>query len=421
MQICKEYLKEVRMQYLKTKLKKEKGALLSEACKRSGLDRKYVIRQFKAKSRLDVMPSERKKKRCIYDGSVCAALVRVWKIFDYPCGDRLVPILQREVFRLRNLRELVCSDEVAKKLMQIKSTRIDELVSHEREVLKLSRNRNPKTHPSLYGKIPVRISSEWVNPQLGECQIDFVAHCGNKLIGEFIHSLSATDVQTGWYQGYAHIGRAQARVHNALGHIQKCLPFPIKEIHSDNDSAVINDLIFKFTQIEEISFTRSRPYKKNDNAYIESRNWTHVRKIFGYERYDTEEALEIFIDLHTNELPLYKNFFQPVMRLKSKERINGRIKRAYDIPKTPYERLMQSKEISQTKKRQLTKRYNSLNPAQLKRNIDAKLKKLHALKNQHIPKSQKETKSKTEQETATQFQRILSEKVIKPMVTNYAG
>ena len=154
-------------------------------------------------------------------------------------------------------------------------------------------------------------------------------------------------------------------------------PFDWKGIDSDNGPEFINQLLYKYCQREKLEFTRSRDNKKNDSAYIEEKNWTHVRKVFGYLRYDTYEEMAIMNDLYHNELRLYKNFFQPVMKLVSKERVGGKIKRKYEAPKTPYQRLMESGQIPNEVKEELKGMYLSLNPAQLKRSIDAKLAELY--------------------------------------------
>jgi hypothetical protein len=146
---------------------------------------------------------------------------------------------------------------------------------------------------------------------------------------------------------------------------------------SDNGGEFSNDILYKYCQREKLLFTRSRPGRKNDNAYIEQKNWTHVRKVLGYLRYDTAGEFMIINDLYLGDLRLYKNFFQPVMKLASKERIGGHVKRKYDVPKTPYQRLMESGQMPEEAKRQLEAVYLGLNPAQLKRDIDAKLDKLY--------------------------------------------
>lgn len=173
------------------------------------------------------------------------------------------------------------------------------------------------------------------------------------------------------------MGKSQEHSFWALKEIRKRIPFDWKGIDSDNGPEFINQILCKYCQREKLEFTRSRPYRKNDNAYIEQKNWTHVRKIFGYLRYDTYEELAIMNGLYHNELRLYKNFFQPVMKLKSKERVGGKLKRKYEPSKTPYQRLLESGQIRDEVKDELNAIYLSLNPARLKRNIDAKLDKLY--------------------------------------------
>jgi hypothetical protein len=371
-----QYLQEVQKEYWAAS-KSKKTELLNEAEKRTKLDRKYLIRKLKAQNFWSRKP--RKKRKLLYDGQVVAALVRIWEIFDYPCGQRLAPLLKTEVDRLKALGELSCSEEVAGKLKKISPPNIDIKLGHEKQVRHLRKNRHPKTQPLLYQKIPVKLNEEWNKEEVGNAQLDFVAHCGSSALGDFINSLSLADIASGWWEGEAQMGRSQRFTHQSLEEIRKRVPFRLKEMHPDNDSGIINDLIYRYCQDKGIAFSRSRPNKKNDNAYVEQKNWTHVRKIFGYLRYDTETELEIINDLYHHELRLYKNFFQPVIKLISKERVGGKIKRKYDLPKTPYQRLMESDQINEETKEQLRSLYLSLNPAELKRRIDAKLKQLYLL------------------------------------------
>ena len=174
------------------------------------------------------------------------------------------------------------------------------------------------------------------------------------------------------------MGKSQEYTFQALKEERGRSPFQWKGLDSDNGSEFINDVLYKYCRREGLEFTRSRANRKNDNAYIEEKNWTHVRKVFGYLRYDTCEELAIMNGLYHHELRLYKNFFQPVMKLQSKERIGGRVKRKYDVPRTAYQRLLESGQISEEAKEELQGIYCSLNPAELKRQIDAKLEKLYS-------------------------------------------
>lgn len=372
-----QYLKQLRREYLKTKPKKQRGKLLNEAEKRTGLERKYLIKKLKVKSNLDKLPSERKRRKAFYGNQVRTALVQVWRIFDYPCGQRLEPLLKNEVGGLRKLGELICTDETAAKLKEISFRTIDEKLKHQKEVERQKRKYRKKIHPLLYQKIPIKTSDEQDRMKSGNIQIDLVEHCGCSASGEYANSLSSTDISTGWWEGEAVMGRGQEGTLAGLRQARLRYPFCWQEIHSDNDTAFINWHLFHYCQKEKLGFSRSRPYKKNDNNLIEQKNWTHVKKFVGYLRYDTSKELNVLNDLYRHELRLYKNFFQPVMKLKSKIRMGGKIRRRYDKAKTPYQRIMATKKISQEAKAELRQIHDSLNPAGLKRAIDGKLNLLY--------------------------------------------
>jgi len=374
-----QYLKQLRVEYLKTRAKKGKSRLLDESEKRTGLNRKYLIRKLRVLSNLDKKKGKVRRRKQVYDGEVRAALVRCWEIFDYPCGQRLKPLLGEEVKRLRGLRELLCSDEVADKLSRIGARTIDEKLRHQKEVEGLKRKYRQRKHPLLYQKIPVKLSHEHDRTQLGNVQIDLVEHCGQSVRGEYINTLSSTDVGSGWWEGEAVMGRSQEVVFNGLKRVRSRFPFSLKEIHSDNGTEFINWHLFRYTNKEKLGFSRSRPNKKNDNCFVEQKNWTHVKKFVGYLRYDRKEELGMLNELYRNELRLYKNFFQPVIKLTSKERMGGKIHRKYDNPRTPYRRIMESGEVEERTKQKLMKIYMSLNPAELKRAIDDKLNKLYMI------------------------------------------
>jgi len=372
-----EYLKVLRERYLKVRTRKEKSRILDEYCSNTGQARKYVIR--KIQPGVDLRPRQRKKRQETYNGEVKAALARVWEIFDYPCGQRLKPVLQTEVERLRRLGELKISDDVALKLRGISSATIDRKLAHQREVSHLLRSRGgPKPGSILKQKIPIRLT-EWDTSKVGYVEMDLVVHCGSSSLGEYINTLSTTEVSSGWWEGEAIMGKSQEYTFQALKRIRERVPFECKGLDSDNGSEFINDILYKYCRREKLEFTRSRPGRKNDNAYIEQKNWTHVRKVLGYLRYDSPKELMIINDLYQHELRLYKNFFQPVMKLASKERIGGRVKRKYDVPQSPYQRLVESGQLPEEAKRQLVAVYLSLNPAELKRSIDAKLDKLYQI------------------------------------------
>jgi hypothetical protein len=318
-----------------------------------------------------VAPVKKKRgpRKPAYGSDTLAALLTVWEIFDYPCGQRLAPALRQEVERLRRSKELRCSDEVAAQLQEISAKTIDRLLAREKQVRRLRQNRNPSVHPLLYQKIPVKVASEWDVEEVGNVQLDYVAHCGRSTAGEYLHTLSAADIASGWWEGEPIAGRSQWATQEGMEQIRLRLPFPIREIHPDNDTGLINDLLWKYCQKRRIKMSRSRPYQKNDNAWVEQRNWTHVRKMVGYRRMDTTGELLLLRELYAS-WTLYKNFFQPTMKLREKVRVGGKLHRKYDEPKTPYQRLLDSGQLSAAARKRLQTRYESLNVAQLRRHIE---------------------------------------------------
>jgi len=370
-----QYLKELQQKYLMSRSRKERSSILDEYCRNTHQNRKYIIS--KINSSFSSKPKKAKKRKQIYDGYVKAALAETWEIFDYPCGQRLAPLLKTEVSRLRQLEEIFISTEVAEKLARISPATIDRKLKHQREVLHLTRKRGGLRPASLlYKKVPIRLT-EWDTSELGFLEIDLVIHCGSSTLGLYICSLNTVEISSGWWEAEAIMGKGQDPTFQALKRIRKRAPFEWKGIDSDNGPEFINYHLINYCEKENLEFTRSRPRKKNDNAYIEQKNWTHVRKVFGYFRYDTDEELILMNSLYEKELRLYKNFFSPVMKLIRKERVGGKVKRKYDVPKTPYQRLIESRQISEKEKKKLQILYLSLNPAELKRKIEEKTHRLY--------------------------------------------
>lgn len=372
-----QYLKDLRKDYLKAKSKKEKGKLLDEAEKRTGLERKYLIKKSRPKSNLDNLKTERKKRKQKYGNEIKPSLKKCWEIFDKPCGQRLKPLLGDEVERLRKDKELVCSNEIALKLRQMSPKTIDIKLEHAKEVEREKQTYHYKIHPLLYQKVPVKVFGEQDRRRAGFTQIDLVEHCGRSAAGEYIYSLCTTDITHGWWEGEPQMGRGQERTLNGIRNCRSRSPIPWFEIHPDNDTSFLNWHLFHYAEQENLGFSRSRSYNKNDNCLVEQKNGFNVRRHVGHLRYDTEEELEIIRDLYRNELRLFKNFFQPQMKLISKQRVKGKIRRRYDKAKTPYKRVLEDNSIPKQNKQELTSVYQSLNPAQLKRTIDKKLDLLY--------------------------------------------
>jgi hypothetical protein len=362
------------------KSKRAKSVLLNEYCRLTTQNRKYVIRKLRSGSWVYQEYRKKQKKRRIrrvfYDNNVKMTLIKCWNIFDQSCGQRLASSLRETLDTLIKCHELTASSETVIKLKKISPRTIDYLLRSHKEKEKQKRSYCYKNNPLLYQKIATKLSTDWDRLKIGNIQIDFVEHCGASAYGDFIYTLSTTDIATGWWEGTAQLSRGKDLTVSSIKSVQERYPFSWNSIHTDNDSSFINWLLNDYTQKQKLNFTRSRPYHKNDNCFVEQKNSTHIRKCVGHLRYDTREELKILNNLYSNELRLYKNFFQPIIKLISKERIGGHIKRKYDKPKTPYQRVIDNSKIANETKQKLIRQYQGLNPAELKRIIDKNLKLL---------------------------------------------
>lgn len=371
-----QYLETIRQEY-RSASRKQKTRLLNEARRRTRLNRKVLIRKL---AHAPKPPPERKRptRPATYGSDVLTVLIQIWEIFDYPCGQRLAPALRQEIGRLRQAREVRCSEEVAEKLRRISPKTIDRLLAREKRVRQLRRNRNPASHPLLYQKVPVKVAGDWDTDQVGNVQVDYVEHCGRSNAGEYVHTLSLVDIATGWWEGEPIAARTQQATGEAMDKVRRRVPFRIREIHPDNDSGLINELMWRYCRQRRIRLSRSRPYQKNDNAWVEQRNWTHVRKVVGYQRLDTMPELLLLRELYA-KLRLYKNFFQPAMKLKAKVRVGGKIRRQYEPARTPCQRLLDSGQLSRAAGQALRQQYESLNVARLRREIEGLRQRLFEL------------------------------------------
>jgi hypothetical protein len=371
----KQYLKELQKEYLAVgKLGRIK--LLNEAVKRTGLNRKYLIRRLSPKTSWDKFPRKRSSRLPYYGSNLVAPLVKLWDIFDHPCGQRLTMAIANELERLRNFGEINLTDQEALKLKTMCPKTIDSLLAHEKEARIMQTKYEKKKHPLLYQQVPTKLSDEWDRDTPGQIQIDAVEHCGQSAAGDFVNTVSVTDISSHWWEGEAIIGQGKARTVEALKIIRNRFPLKWSEIHPDNGTAFLNYFLYDYAKETNLKFSRSRAFRKNDNCFVEQKNSRNVRMMVGHVRYDSEQERTILNDLYRYELRLYRNFFCPVMRLQSKERDKGQIHRKYKQAKTPYQWLMENQGVSLKTKQILKERYDSLNPADLKRRIDVKLKLL---------------------------------------------
>jgi len=369
-----QYLRSIHQRYQMADRGK-KGGILDEFCKNCGYNRKYAIRVLNTPLAKMGVPGMRSREY-IYDDTTVSILQSVWEAAGYPWSERLKAILPlwlpwaRERFKI--------TPEVEKQLLAMSAPTMDRRLKHIKD--RTRRRIYGTTRPGslLKHMIPIKTDS-WNIRRPGFLEIDLVAHCGNSLSGEFINSLNGVDILTGWTETRAVLGRSQAVTFDALKEIREALPFHLLGIDPDNDGVFINHHLKGYCDKSKIQFTRSRPYKKDDNAHIEQKNWTHVRKVFGYARYDSAGAAAIMNDLYRNELRWYQNFFQPSVKLRRKVRIGSKLRRYYSPPKTPFQRFCEYHKADKNKIKELKIQFAGLNPFELRDSIDAKIRRLTQL------------------------------------------
>lgn len=368
----RELVLAIRLRYMRAS-KAEKSRILDEFVATTGYHRKYAIWLLRHGPR--PKPTTRRRGHPIYGQAVKQALTQVWEISGHLCSRRLHPFLPELLEVLERQHELVLPTATKALLLRVSRATIDRL-------LKPARARQPrrglsltKPGPLLKKAIPIRTWADWDDARPGFLELDLVAHCGDAAGGEYLYTLDTVDVFTGWSECIAVPNRGQRAVFEALQLIRHRLPFPLRGIDSDNDSAFINDHLYRFTQREGILFTRSRPYKKNDQAHVEQKNWSVVRRLIGYDRYDSAQALAQMNTVY-DDLRLYVNFFQPSMKLVAKQRVDTKVRKRYDSAQTPYQRVLRSPDVDDACKENLRRVYLGLNPVALRMRIDAHLKAL---------------------------------------------
>jgi hypothetical protein len=339
----------------------EKKQILDEFAEIAGYHRKYAIRVLRS-GRRSTEPT-RSQRRRIYNEAVVTALTIVWEAADRICGKRLKAVLPTFVESMEHHGHLCLDPEVRQRLLEMSAATIDRLLRPVREVAKQRRRRAFLTTP-LRKSISIRTFNDWKNPPPGYFEMDMVAHCGNSVAGHHVHSLVLTDIASGWTEAAALIVREQTLITVTLDEIQSRLPFPMLGLDVDNDSAFINETVLGYCKNRELELTRSRAYKKNDQAWIEQKNGAVVRKLVGYGRLEGADATVVLAELH-KVARLYVNFFQPSFKLKSKKREGAKVIKKYHPPATPCEQLLAEDRVGALVKDQLRKQFAALDPVQL--------------------------------------------------------
>jgi hypothetical protein len=375
-QTRREYVREIFDRY-NLAPRHLKPRLLDEVCAVTGYHRKYATRLLNGRLPARKPPPHHRRPR--YGPEAIRILARIWEAAGYPCSLRLKALLPCWLPWARKRYRV--SPHVELQLLAISPRQMDRRLKDQKRHLKRRLYGRTKPGRLLKHHIPLRVD-RWETTRPGFTEIDLVSHSGECADGEFISSLNLTDIHTTWVETRAVLGKSQVRVREALEDIRQQLPFPLCGIDSDNGSEFINDHLYRYCRDHKIQFTRGRPYKKDDNAHIEQKNWTHVRKLLGYVRYDSHVALTAINYLYGHELRLLQNLFLPSVKLVRKERVGSRTRRRYGPPQTPLERLQDCPDADRAKLADLQALRDRLDPFALSRAVDVQLRFIYSLARQ---------------------------------------
>lgn len=299
---------------------------------------------------------------------IVSPLRKLWGISNFAAGKRLVEMIPSYIETLTRDKELFLADKQKELLLSVSAATIERLISSERKRVFGKGKTTTRPGTLLKNQIPIHVFTRWSDRKPGFGEIDLVAHCGPTAKGEFAYTLDFIDLDTNWNECVAFLGRGENNAQKSLVVIRNRLPFRLLGIDSDNGEEFINWHLYHWCKKKEITFTRCREYRKNDQAHVEEKNWSVVRRYTGYKRFETQKQVILLNKLY-GQLRLYFNFFQATLKLERKERINGKVKRIYPKAKTPYQRVLEHKDIPEKNKEKLREQYKTFNPAKLLRTM----------------------------------------------------
>jgi len=371
-----ECVESVYLRY-KRASRKEKTSILNEFCTTCGYHRKHAIRLLKNYKRFTKPKPKRRGAPSVYNKpSITEPLKRIWLAANLPCSKRMKVII--DLWMPGYVKEYgALSLDVAKALYRISPPTIDRILKPLRAKYRSRGRCTTKPGTLLRRQIPIK-TNQWDETKPGYVEADTVAHCGDKIEGDYANTVDLVDIATGWTEQGAAWGKGEIGVLAALKDMESRIPFPVLGFDADNGGEFINHhLIRHFAdRVKPVQFTRSRPYHSDDNAHIEQKNWTHVRQWLGYDRLDKRKIVDMMNGLYQSEWRLYHNFFQPSTKLIEKKVIASQTVKRYDTPKTPYGRVLKSKHVDLKVKRALKEQFETLNPFQLRKAMETKMKKI---------------------------------------------
>lgn len=366
------YIEQLRMRYAVSS-REEKSKILDEFCATSGQHRKHAIRALNKPSAQKYRKKKPGRKKEFKEEVILPVVKKIWLASNQLCSRRLKEVLPLWL-PFYQTRYGSFSDDLRDQLLKISHASLDRLLQPLR-VQHAKQFGGTKPGSLLRKNIPIK-TNQWDEERPGFVEGDTVAHCGTSMLGNFIWSITVTDICSGWTENAATWNKGAHGVKEQVQNIEERLPFSILGWDSDNGSEFLNHHLVNYFQNRSfpIPMTRSRPYHSGDNAHVEQKNWTHVRQLFGYDRFEDSRLVALMNDLYANEWSLLHNYFCPSVKIQEKVRIQSKIKKKHDQPQTPYQRLMKSVHLSLEKKAQLKQTFDSLNPFQLKEDIEKKLK-----------------------------------------------
>ncbi len=355
--------------------RKDKQKILDEFTAASGYHRKYAIDLLQKKEpRVSIAKHQRKPRPRRYTAEVKAALVTVWEASNRICSKRLVPFLPTMIDALKRHGHLSLEPEIKARLLTISPATVDRLLADIRHSGQPHGLSTTKPGFLLKHQIPIRTFADWNEDGPGFVEADLVAHCGNTVIGSYLHTLVMTDIATQWIEFLALLFRDQTAVVQAVQQAQTLFPFPLLGLDTDNGSEFLNYTLWLYCTNKSINFTRSRPYKKNDQCHVEQKNGSVIRRFVGYDRFEGAEPCRILNELY-RYLRSYINFYQPSLKLIEKKRQGARVTRTYDQAQTPYQRVLAAPNVSTESKQKLRNEFLTLDPVYL-------LQQIHTLQDQ---------------------------------------
>jgi hypothetical protein len=340
----------------------ERGRILDELVSLTGLHRKHAARLLRCGG--SGKRHEARPKRRLYDDAVREALIVIWEASDRVCGKRLRPLVPILVEAMERHGHLQLVDDVRDGLLSMSAATIDRALKSVRDRSAGRPRRRSPPSAAVRRSVAVRTFEGWDDPPPGFMEADLVAHSGPVARGSFVQTLTVTDIATGWTECAPVLVREQSLLTAVLGEIQKLLPFPLLGFDTDNDSVFMNETVRDYCQTAGIAFTRCRPYRKNDQAWVEQKNGAVVRRSVGYRRFEGLEAATALARLYRS-LRLFVNYFQPSFKLAGKAREGARVRKRYHLPATPYQRLLADARTSDEVRRSLEAVYATLDPVQL--------------------------------------------------------